>query len=57
VLRKTLEEMKAYPNQNVQFNAPKAKPAATPTITTKAEFDALPKGATFIRNGKTFTKQ
>ena len=33
------------------------KKSAPKEINTKAEFDALPKGATFVRNGKTFTKQ
>lgn len=34
-----------------------AQPQQPKTISTKAEFDALPKGAIFIRNGKQFTKQ
>lgn len=44
------KEVEMQQNKQAQKQQPKA-------ITSKAEFDALPKGAQFIRNGKLYTKQ
>ena len=38
-------------------NAARGSSQATPTITTQAQFDALPKGASFIEDGRTMVKQ
>lgn len=45
--------------RNSIFGVPEADPTQgdIPTITTQAEFDALPKGATFIEDGRRLIKQ
>ena len=41
-----------------QQAAPQTQQGGAPqTVTTKAQYDALPKGAQYVRNGITYTKE
>ena len=53
----TAKNNPGFKGQNNNPNPKTTTPTNIPVITTKAQFDALPKGSSFIRNGETYKKE